>query len=127
MTYIYDYNTIHIISYNIWKFHCPKNPLCSAYLLPLPGLSRKFIKNIVVFKVNLIHVPQQIVPSSFYPVLHSRFSLVIYLYIVSVVCICHSQPPNSPHPLSPPCRPYVCSLRLCLYFSFANRFLSTIF
>ena len=45
----------------------------------------------------------------------------------TVVYMCQSQSPNSSHsPFSPWC-PYVCSLYLCLYFCFADRFICTIF
>ena len=49
-------------------------------------------------------------------------------YIVSIVCICQSQSPNSLQPLtSPPWYPYLCSLPLCLYFCFANMITYAIF
>ena len=42
--------------------------------------------------------------------------------------ICQSKSPNSfSLPLSLPQCPYVCSLLLCLYFCFTNKFISTIF
>ena len=58
--------------------------------------------------------------------LYSRFSLVIYfIHSSAYMSIPISQfitPPSFP----PRC-PYVCSLPLCLYFCFANRFICTIF
>ena len=42
------------------------------------------------------------------------------LYIVEYIC--QSQSPNSSHPF-PSLYPYVCSLYLCLYFCFANKFI----
>ena len=47
------------------------------------------------------------------------------LYIV--LYICQSQSPNPSHPLFPPWYPYICSLRLCLSFCFANKFIYIIF
>ena len=41
--------------------------------------------------------------------------------------ICQSQSPSSSHPPFPPWYPYVCSLHLCLYFCFTNKFICTIF
>ena len=41
--------------------------------------------------------------------------------------ICQSQSPNSSHTPLPPWYPYVCSLRLCLYFRFVNKIVSTNF
>jgi len=39
------------------------------------------------------------------------------------VYVCHSQSLGSSHP----CYPYICSVRLCLYFCPADRFICTIF
>ena len=47
------------------------------------------------------------------------------LYVVTIVCICQSQSPNSPP--FPIWHPYVCSLHLYLCFCFAHRFICTIF
>ena len=60
-----------------------------------------------------------------FPVLHSRFSLVIY-FIHSSVCM---SIPVSHHPTLPfpPWFPRVCSLHLCLYVWFANRSICTIY
>ena len=68
--------------------------------------------------------------------LHSGFSLVILCKrtagtVVSckipvVVCTRQFQSPNLSSPFPLWC-PYVCSLHLCLYFFFANRFFCTIF
>ena len=49
------------------------------------------------------------------------------LYVVSAVCVYQSQAPkSSTTPLSPNVHTF-CSLCLCLYFGFANRFICTIF
>ena len=48
------------------------------------------------------------------------------LYIVSIVCICQSQSSRLSHPSFPHLGPYICSLCLCFYFCFANRFICTI-
>ena len=45
----------------------------------------------------------------------------------TVVYTCQSQFPNSYHPPFPAWCPYTCSLCLCLYFCFANRFLCPTF
>ena len=66
-----------------------------------------------------------------FPVLYSRFSLVIYLYIVSIVCmyvymyvcvyiyiyICQSQSPNSSHPFSLHLGIYMVVLYVCVSIS----------
>ena len=52
--------------------------------------------------------------------------LLPVLYIVSIVCMGGSQSPDSSNPLLPPCYPYICSLHLCLYFSFADKIIYTI-
>ena len=53
----------------------------------------------------------------------SYFNLFSILY--RVVYLCQSQSPNPSHPPPPWC-PYICSLHLCFYFCFANRFICTI-
>ena len=45
----------------------------------------------------------------------------------SSVYICQGQFPNPSHPPFPTWCPYFCSLVLCLYFCFANRFICTTF
>ena len=61
-----------------------------------------------------------------FPVLYSRFLLVIYFIHISVyMSIPISQ--FIPPPTFPPWCPYVCSLHLCLYFCLANRFICTVF
>ena len=52
---------------------------------------------------------------------------VISLHIVSILRRYPSKSPNSSHPPTFPLSSYICSLRLCLYFCFANRFNCTIF
>ena len=42
------------------------------------------------------------------------------------ICQSHSSNSSHHHPL-PPWYPYICSLRLCLYFCFANKIIYTIF
>ena len=63
--------------------------------------------------------------------LYSRFLLVIYFIHISVyMSIPISQfipPPPHPHPIFPTWCPYICPLRLCLYFCLANGFICTIF
>ena len=58
-----------------------------------------------------------------FPVLYSRFSLVICFIYSSVYM---SIPIHSTHPF-PLWYPYICSLCLCLYFYFANKFSSVQF
>ena len=87
MTYIYDSSTIHRVPYHIWYCHCPKNPLFSAYLLPPPGLSRKFIKNIVVFQINLIYVPQTECTFCFLPRALQQVLISCLFYTWSQLCI----------------------------------------
>ena len=53
--------------------------------------------------------------------------LLSSLYTVSTVCICQCQSPNLSHPSFPRLGPYICSLCLCFYFCFANRFICTVF
>ena len=53
--------------------------------------------------------------------------LLSSLYTVSTVCICQCQSPNLSHPAFPRLGPYICSLCLCFYFCFANRFICTVF
>ena len=57
-----------------------------------------------------------------FPVLYSRFSLVIHFISMSM-SISQFIPPIH----FPPWCPYICSLCLCLYFWFANKFICTIF
>ena len=74
-------------------------------------------------------LPMEVTPEHWikFPGPHGGFSVVIYLIHRFTVYICQSQPSSSLRcPFPPPC-PYVCSLSLCLYFCFANRFISTIF
>ena len=62
--------------------------------------------------------------------LYSGFLLVIHFVHISVymsIPISQFITPPPPPPLSPPWRPYVCSLHLCLYFCPANWFICTIF
>ena len=69
--------------------------------------------------------PQCIKQSSLcYTVCSHQLSI---LYIVSIVYICQSQSPNSSQPYLPPWYPYICSLRLCLYFCFVNKIVCTNF
>ena len=57
-----------------------------------------------------------------------RFSLIMYLYLVSIICLCQPQSPNSYHHLTfPHWYPYVYSLHLCLYYCFANKIIHAIF
>ena len=62
-----------------------------------------------------------------FPVLYSRFSLVIY-FIHSINSVYMSTPVSQfiPPPL-PPWYPYICSLCLCLYFCFVNKIVYTNF
>ena len=49
------------------------------------------------------------------------------LYKISIVYICQSQTPNSSHLSFSSWYPYICSLSLCLYLSFTNKIIYTIF
>ena len=62
------------------------------------------------------------------PLLYSRFSLVVY-FIHSINSVYTSIPTSQFHPphLPFPTYPYICSLRLCLYFCFANNVIYTMF
>ena len=65
-----------------------------------------------------------------FPLLYSMFSLVwlsFFVIIVSIVYMCQSQSPNSSYPPHPPWYPYIWSLCLCLYCSFANKVIYTCF
>ena len=62
------------------------------------------------------------------PLLHSMFPSVVH-FTRSINNVHVSTPVSQflpPHPF-PPWHPYICSLRLCLYFCFATKIISTIF
>jgi len=60
--------------------------------------------------------------STEFPVLNRRFSFVTYFTIISSVYVHQLQSPNSSHTTCPPWDPHVCSLCLCFYFCFPNKF-----
>ena len=74
--------------------------------------------------------------SSVHGILQARileWVAISFSILFKVVYICQSHSPSSSHPALPttptptPWCPYVCSVHLCLYFCFANRFTCIIF
>ena len=95
------------------SFWCAAKWISHTYIYPFSWIS------------FLFRSPQSIELSSLCR--YSGFSLVIYFTCRSV-CISMSILVSQVIPLpSPPWYQYVCSLRLCLYFCFANKFIYTIF
>ena len=79
-----------------------------------------------IFKIALIFVLQT--DYAFSPRPRALpYILIRYLLYTSVVYTCQSQSLHSSYPVLCSLCPYVCSLCLCLYFFFANRFISTVF
>ena len=74
-------------------------------------------------QLTCTYIPSLSPQSMEFPVLYSRFSLIIYFVHSSSVHM-WIESPNSALPLW---YPYVCSPCLCLYFCFADRFICTVF
>ena len=77
--------------------------------------------------IIIISAPSQIIRHQIWEIWDPCYTVcshqlsILYMYIVSIVYMCQSNPPVPPTTPFLLCYPYVCSLCLCLYFYFADR------
>ena len=104
------------------KFNQGKRNFCALRIYSIYFLKSGFWSINPLFCIYFLALVKQFF---YFYFLYSSFSLVIHFTCsINSVYMSISQFIPPPHP---PWYPYVCSLHLCLYFCFANRFVYTIF